>query len=97
MTKKTIVIDGNNFCDLESFFTEIDRLLTKNLNWKTGHNFNAFNDLLRGGFGVYEYEEPVKIIWINFNESETSLGKEITNELKRFIRDHAHIDFNIQD
>jgi len=97
MTKKTIVIDGNNFCDLETFFTEIDRALTKNLNWKTGHNMNSFNDLLRGGFGVYEYEEPVQIIWINFNRSETCLGKEITNELKRFIRDHTHIDFNIQD
>ncbi len=93
----TVIIDGNNFFDLDSFFTEIDRVLTRNLNWKTGHNMNAFNDLLRGGFGVYGYEEPVNILWTNFNKSETLLGKEITDNLKRFISDHSHIEFNIQD
>ncbi len=37
---------------MEGFYDEIDRVLTKDLDWKTGHNLNALNDLLRGGFGV---------------------------------------------
>jgi RNAse (barnase) inhibitor barstar len=45
---KQITIDGNNFSNEEEFYTEIDKLLTKDLSWKTGHNLNAFNDLLRG-------------------------------------------------
>ena len=50
-----ITIDGNNFVDLDGFFDEMERLLTKDLDWRTGHNFDAFHDLLRGGFGVHEY------------------------------------------
>ena len=39
---KTFLLDGNNFSDMEGFYDEIDKLLTKNLQWKTGHNLNAF-------------------------------------------------------
>jgi RNAse (barnase) inhibitor barstar len=55
MTRQEIIIEGKNFSDLGSFYDEIDRVLTNDLDWKTGHNLDAFNDLLRGGFGVYEY------------------------------------------
>ena len=75
---KEIVIDGNNFDDLEGFYSEIDRVLTKDLTWKTGHNLNAFNDLLRGGFGVHEYGEPILLRWINFEKSRIFLGYDET-------------------
>ena len=48
MSKQKIIINGDNFADLESFYVEIDRVLTKDLDWETGHNLDAFNDLLRG-------------------------------------------------
>jgi len=51
--RQTLIIDGNNFSNLESFYEEIDRVFTKDLDWPTGHKLDAFNDLLRGGFGVY--------------------------------------------
>jgi hypothetical protein len=54
MEKKTITIDGNNFSDLKSINSEIDRVLTKDLTWKTRHKLDAFNDLLRGDFVVFE-------------------------------------------
>ena len=71
MANKIININGDNFSDLEEFYQEIDRVCTKGLKWKTGHNLNAFNDLLRGGFGVHEYEEPISLIWINFETITT--------------------------
>ena len=74
---KTFIPDGNNFTDMEGFYNEIDKLLTKNLQWKTGHNLNAFNDLLRGGFGVHEYNEPITIRLINFDKSKEALGDEM--------------------
>ena len=74
---KTFLLDGNNFSDMEGFYNEIDKLLTKNLQWKTGHNLNAFNDLLRGGFGAHEYGESITIRWINYDKSIKELGDEI--------------------
>ncbi|MBR3342538.1 MAG: barstar family protein [Clostridiales bacterium] len=75
---KKIVIDGNRFDDEESFYNEIDRLLTRNLTWKTGHNLDAFNDLLCGGFGFHEYGEELIIVWVNALKSKTDLGYEET-------------------
>ncbi len=78
MSKQTIIINGNNFSDLNTFYDEIDRVLTKDLDWHTGHNLNAFNDLLHGGFGVYEYDEPITLIWENISKSKSDLGLEMT-------------------
>ena len=80
MNKQIITINGNNFSDLESFYDEIDRVLTKDLDWETGHNLDAFNDLLRGGFGIYEYEEPIKLTWENISKSKSDLGLEATKK-----------------
>ena len=95
-TKKTIVINGNNFSDLEGFFFEMDLLLTSGM--EAGHNLNAFNDLLRGGFGIYEYGEPVTIAWENSAKSRTSLrnfkdGTSVYEALAEIIRKHEHIEF----
>ena len=93
MSKQTIKINGDNFSDLETFYDEIEKVLTKNLNAKTGRNLDAFNDLLRGGFGVYDYEEPVKLIWTNFSKSKQTLGQKLIDKLVEIITDHSHIEF----
>jgi RNAse (barnase) inhibitor barstar len=89
--KLKIIINGDNFSDLESFHGEIDQVLTRNLSWQTGHNLNAFNDLVRRGFGVYDYLEPVKITWIKFSVSTKKLGDEVIDELLAIIHEHEHI------
>lgn len=73
-----IVIDGTKFSNIEEFYDEIDNLLTKDLPWKTGHNLDAFNDLLRGGFGVHEYGQRLQIKWTNFAKSKKVFGYEAT-------------------
>lgn len=93
MSKQILIINGDNFSDLETFFYEIDRVLTKDLEWKTGHNFDAFNDLLRGGFGVHEYEEAVKLMWTKFSLSQSKLGYELVADLVAVIKQHEHIEF----
>lgn len=74
MCKKELIIDGSKFNNTVEFYIEIDKVLTKDLTWKTGHNLDAFNDLLRGGFGVHEYSEPIIIIWKKPNKSKMDLG-----------------------
>jgi len=85
--KKVITINGNNFSDLEGFYGEIDKLLTKDLNWKTGHNFDAFEDILKGGFGVHEDGEPIVIKWINYEKSKKDLGNDTMLLLLEIICD----------
>jgi len=78
MSKKNIIIDGVKFHDVDGFYIEMDKVLTKELTWKTGHNLDAFNDLLRGGFGVHEYGEPIVIIWENATKSRVHFGYDAT-------------------
>ncbi len=55
---KSFTIDGQKFVDLIGFYNEIESNLTKDLDWTVGGNFDAFNDVLRGGFGTFDYEAP---------------------------------------
>lgn len=88
--RKEFIIDGSNFDDIEGFYCEIDKLLTKGLTWKTGHNLDAFNDLLRGGFGVHEYNEPIRLIWKNFKKSSSDFGYEATAQHYEKILTRCH-------
>jgi RNAse (barnase) inhibitor barstar len=88
---KEVIIDGNNFNNIDEFFDEIDKVLTKDLDWKTGHNFNAFHDILKGGFGVHEYDEPILIKWINFQKSKNDFGYDATIKNYRNLLKTCHV------
>ena len=84
---KQITIDGNNFSNEEEFYSEIDKLLTRDLSWKTGHNLDAFNDILRGGFGVHDPGEELIITWVNAGKSRKELGEQLFNTIVEIILD----------
>jgi RNAse (barnase) inhibitor barstar len=65
----TYEIDGERFSTLEEFYDEIDRAMNL-APW--GHNLNAFNDILRGGFGTPG--EGFAIRWKNHKISKERLG-----------------------
>ncbi len=69
----SLTIDGTRFGDLNSFYKHMDELLTDGT-MRVGHNLDAFNDLLRGGFGVFDYGEQVDIYWDSFEQSRETLG-----------------------
>lgn len=94
MDKKTIIINGENFSELATFYLETDKVLSKDLDWQTGHNLDAFSDLLEGGFGVHEYKEPIKLVWKDFSKSKQDLGKKLAEKLVRIIEEHDHIEFS---
>jgi RNAse (barnase) inhibitor barstar len=68
------VLDGKSINNLADFYSEVERKLTKNLEWSIGRNLNAFTDVLRGGFGLHGYGEPLHIKWINYRHAEQALG-----------------------
>jgi RNAse (barnase) inhibitor barstar len=80
---KRVEIEGKNITDLASFYDEIEKKLTYSLNWKIGRNLDAFNDVLRGGFGVHDLGETLNVVWKNHKNSERTLG---WNETEKYIQ-----------
>jgi RNAse (barnase) inhibitor barstar len=66
-------------------------------NWlkkKWGKNWNAFNDILKGGFVKTEYEEPFRLTWKNSHVSRNRL--EDFNDIVDLIGSHKHIELVLQ-
>lgn len=68
-----LVIDGAAFCDFDGFAREFSRLL-RHHEWHG--NLDAFNDILRGGFGTPKSGWVLR--WLNSGLSRTALGYEAT-------------------
>ncbi|KQB96104.1 hypothetical protein AL073_12705 [Loktanella sp. 1ANDIMAR09] len=83
---RTYRIDGTQFSTLEEFFGEISRVLIPGSKW--GHNLDAFNDILRGGFGT-----PTAgfiLIWENSDLSQNRLGYSETVRQLELRLDRCH-------
>jgi RNAse (barnase) inhibitor barstar len=70
----TYEIDGNDFSTLEEFYDEVSRVLIPDAQW--GRNLDAFNDILRGGFGTPE--SGFRLRWKNHAASRERLGYDET-------------------
>jgi RNAse (barnase) inhibitor barstar len=79
-------IDGRDFSTLEEFYDVISRVLIPGFDW--GHNLDALNDILRGGFGTPE--EGFVLRWRHSALSRERLGHpETARQLKlRLSRCH---------
>jgi RNAse (barnase) inhibitor barstar len=81
--KPTYEIDGRRFSTLEEFYDEISRVLIPGAEW--GHNLDAFNDILRGGFGTPEGGFVLR--WTNSEVSRERLGHaETVRQLERRLQ-----------
>ena len=68
-----LLIDGASFSDFEGFAREFSRLLCRHT-WRG--NLDAFNDILRGGFGTPENGWVLR--WLDSESSRTALGYRAT-------------------
>ena len=93
---KIFRLDGSKFSDINGFYDEISNLLSKDLPWDSGHNFNAFHDLLCGGFGVHEYHEPIIIQWIHYSKSKKDLGNDTVFRLLEIMLNCDHTDHDVK-
>jgi len=55
-----------------------------------GRNLDAFNDVLWGGFGVFNYDESIKLVWEHSAKSKKDLGA-LFDKLLEIIRCHSGI------
>jgi len=93
--KQTYEIDGMRFSTLEGFYEEISRALIPGVAW--GRNLDAFNDILRGGFGTPENGFILR--WTNSKLSQERLGHpETVRQLeKRLQRCHPSNRLRVAD
>ena len=79
MTKE-YVLDGSKVTSLEAFYDQISDTLIPGAYW--GRNLDAFNDILRGGFGTPEGGFILR--WTHSDASRMSLGyAETVRQLKK--------------
>lgn len=71
------VINGSHFSDLAGFYEEVSEVLMKDADWKVG-TLDGFDDMLYGGFGMFENNEDIEIIWKDSDKSKKDLGFELT-------------------
>ncbi len=69
-SKPTRELDGARIDTLEQFWDEVERVLIPGADW--GRNLDAFNDILRGGFGTPE--GGFVLVWKEAERSRRMLG-----------------------
>ncbi len=78
--KPVLELDGARFETLEGFYDEVSRVLIPGADW--GRNLDAFNDILRGGFGTPEGGFVLR--WVRSGLSRVRLGHaETARQLER--------------
>ncbi|QPQ51799.1 ribonuclease inhibitor [Chryseobacterium indologenes] len=78
-TRKMIVIHGGHFSSLGGFYEEVSKVLMKGTDWNVG-TLDGFDDILYGGFGVFENHEEIEILWKESEKSKQELGFIATRE-----------------
>lgn len=92
--KEVIVINGGHFSSLFEFYKEVSGVLMKDTDWNVG-TLDGFDDILYGGFGVFESGDEVEIVWKESQKSKFDLGFKATKEFyERKIRQGK--PFNIE-
>lgn len=72
-----IVIYGGHFSNMPGFYEEVSSVLMKGTDWKVG-TLDGFDDILYGGFGVFENNEEIELIWKESQKSRNDLGFDAT-------------------
>lgn len=75
---KTLVLNGYNIRDIPTFYEEVNRVFMHEADWKLSESLDALDDLLYGGYGALAGNEPVQLIWTNFEQNKQDLGKALT-------------------
>ncbi|MHB0770913.1 barstar family protein [Bradyrhizobium sp. 5.13L] len=85
-SKPELRIDGSEFSTLEGFYEQVSLRIIPGAKW--GRNLDAFNDILRGGFGTPD--EGFVFCWDNHEISKRNLGYDETARQLRTRLERCH-------
>ena len=84
--RPVLILDGAAFSDFEGFQQRFSEELLDDHEWRG--NLDAFNDILRGGFGTPDAGWTLR--WINSDRSRTALGHQATADRLNGLLDTCH-------
>ncbi|WP_441232814.1 barstar family protein [Bradyrhizobium sp. 930_D9_N1_4] len=85
-SKPELRIDGSEFSTLEGFYDQVGLRIIPGAEW--GRNLEAFNDILRGGFGTPD--EGFVFCWDDHEISKQNLGYDETARQLRKRLERCH-------
>ena len=93
---KEFIIDGIRITTVKSFFKEIERELIVDRSSVKNWSLDVLDDIFEGGYGVYELNEEIRLIWMNFRRSEKMLDQKFLQEVLELFneRENITIEFN---
>lgn len=92
---KTLTIDGFSIVDIPSLYEEINRVFMEDEDWELGQSLDALNDLFYGGFGAIKGNEPIQLIWKNYEANKNTFGLDLTLGFYRQKLKHPEV-FNTE-
>lgn len=95
MKRMSIIFDGNNFSDIESFYNEVTRVFNP-VSGVDGRNLDALQDLLWGGMGLHEFKQPIEIHWLNSTKSRKDFGYFNYRKLVKTMRQVPHVNVSLE-
>ena len=75
---KTLTLVGADIHDIPSLYDEINRVFMAGEDWTLGPSLDALDDMLYGGFGAIDGDEPVTLVWTDFERMGCVLGLQTT-------------------
>ena len=75
---KTLTLLGARIHDIPSLYEEMNRVFMAGEEWTLGYSLDALDDMLYGGFGAIDGDEPVTLVWGGFERMRVVLGVETT-------------------
>ena len=80
---KTLRLDGGAVHDIPSFYDEVNRVFMVGVDWTLGPSLDALDDLLYGGYGAIDGDEPVRVVLGDDRRLRAALGVEETRRHHR--------------
>jgi hypothetical protein len=75
---KTLRLEGAAVHDIPSFYDELNRVFMVGVEWRLGASLDALADLLYGGYGAIDGDEPVRVVLGDDRRLREALGVEET-------------------
>ncbi|MHA1961616.1 MAG: barstar family protein [Candidatus Thorarchaeota archaeon] len=88
---KLFVFDGHRATTLGAFFDEVIRVLCPDFK-RFGRNWDAFVDVLRGGFGQFEEGEKIRVAFVNRAAMKRSLEESQYRKIFSIIEESENVE-----
>ena len=88
--KKSFVLDGSSVKSVDDFYDEVQRVLCPGFK-SFGRNWNAFRDVLRGGFTAFEEDEEIDVIISSSKKMRKNLPESQYRHIIRYFEEAENI------